>query len=85
MTDMFPCGDHEVLVAYLYDECEPADRDKVAAHVTHCVSCAEEIASLRATRTQLAAWAPPDARLGFQITQTDAANVPLAFAPRARR
>ena len=84
MTDMFPCGDHEALVAYLYDECEPADRDKVAAHVSHCVSCAEEIASLRATRIQLAAWAPPDARLGFQITQTDAANEPLAFAPRAR-
>jgi anti-sigma factor RsiW len=86
MNEMFHCGDHEMLVAYLYDECDRAGREAIAAHLTQCAACAEEIASLRATRTQLAAWAPPDARLGFQITSADQRNEPLAFvAPPSRR
>ena len=83
MNATFQCGDHEALVAYLYDECEPGDRDNIAAHVARCASCAEEIASLQATRTVLAAWAPPNAPLGFQITRTDTRE-PLAFTPRTR-
>jgi hypothetical protein len=84
MNDTFHCGSHETLVAYLYDECGPADRAAVAAHLAHCAACAEEIAALRATRTQLAAWAPPDARLGFQITSADQRNEPLAFVSPGR-
>lgn len=88
MNDTFQsgkhCGDHEALVAYLYDECDRADREAIAAHLTHCAACAEEVASLRGTRTQLAAWAPPDARLGFQITSADQRNEPLPFVPRAQ-
>ena len=83
MNAAFHCGDHEALVAYLYDECEPGDRDDIAAHVARCASCAKEIASLRVTRTVLAAWTPPEASLGFQITRTDARE-PLAFTPRTR-
>ena len=83
MNDTFHCEDRDALVAYLYDECDPADRAAIAAHVSHCPACAEEIASLRATRTQLAAWMPPAASLGFQITRADQRNEPLAFASRA--
>jgi hypothetical protein len=83
MNAAFRCGDHEALVAYLYDECEAGDRDDVAAHLARCASCAQEIASLRATRTVLSAWTPPDASLGFQVTRTDARE-PLAFTPRTR-
>ena len=83
MNDTFHCEDRDALVAYLYDECDPADRAAIAAHVSHCPACAEEIASLRATRTQLAAWMPPAASLGFQITRADERNEPLAFASRA--
>ena len=83
MNDTFHCEDRDALVAYLYDECDPADRAAIAAHVSHCPACAEEIASLRATRTQLAAWTPPAASLGFQITRADQRNEPLAFASRA--
>jgi hypothetical protein len=87
MNDIFPCGDHEALVAYLYDDGDRADREAIGAHLAQCVACAEEIAALRATRTQLAAWAPPDARLGFQITSADQRNEPLAFTAvdRTRR
>lgn len=85
---MFQCGDHEALVAYLYDEGDRADRQLIGAHLAQCDACAEEMAALGATRTQLAAWAPPDARLGFQITSADQRSEPLAFtavdrAPRS--
>ena len=72
MNDQIHCGDQEALVAYLYDDGEPAEREAMAAHVARCSACAEEIASLRATRTMLAAWAPPEAALGFHITRDDA-------------
>jgi hypothetical protein len=85
MNDTFHCADHEALVAYLYDECEPADRAAIAAHAAHCAACAEELASLRATRTQLASWTPPAAALGFQITRADGHNEPLAFTARDGR
>jgi hypothetical protein len=85
MNDTFHCGDRDAIVAYLYDECDPAARAAIAAHVSHCPSCAEEIASLRATRTQLAAWTPPAASLGFQITGADERREPLAFTARARQ
>jgi hypothetical protein len=82
MNDTFHCEDRDALVAYLYDECDPADRAAVAAHLSNCPACAEEIASLRATRTQLAAWTPPAASLGFQITRADERQDPLTFTPR---
>jgi hypothetical protein len=71
MNDNFRCGDPETLVAYLYDEGEPAEREAVAAHVARCVSCAEEIESLRGTRALLSAWTPPQASLGFRITRAE--------------
>ena len=85
MNDAFHCEDRDALVAYLYDECDPAERAAVAAHVSHCPACAEEVASLRATRTQLAAWTPPAASLGFQMTATDERREPLPFTVPARQ
>jgi hypothetical protein len=69
MTETFQCGDPGALVAFLYDECEPGKRELIAAHITRCVSCANEISTLGATRRTLAAWRPPDVELGFQITR----------------
>jgi hypothetical protein len=70
MTETFQCGDPGALVAYLYDECEPGERDQIAAHIKRCASCAREVKTLGATRQTLAAWRPPDIALGFQITRT---------------
>ena len=61
------CGNHEALVAYLYDECEPGERAAMAAHLATCAECAGEAASLREARGALAAWAPPEAHLDFRI------------------
>ena len=82
MNDMFQCGDPGALVAYLYDECEPGERELIAAHITRCATCASEIDTLGATRRTLAAWTPPEMALGFQITRAHdarpAANQPVA-------
>lgn len=68
MTETFTCGDHGALMSYLYDECTPGERRAIVAHAAICSACAEELATLGATREQLAAWVPPDAQLGFSIT-----------------
>jgi hypothetical protein len=78
MTETFQCGDNAALVGYLYDDCEAHERTAIAAHVTVCAACAAELAALRSTRVQLAAWSPPDAELGFLITQRQASQ-PLEF------
>ena len=64
-----PCGvrDREALVAYLYDECEPAERERVEAHLAVCVRCADEVAAFRSVRGTLDAWTLPEASLGLRV------------------
>ena len=81
MTQNFQCGDQAALVGYLYDDCEPLEREAIAAHVISCPTCAEELAMLAATRRQLASWTPPDARLGFRITAAAADSNVVAMRP----
>ena len=71
MNDRTPCATPEALVTYVYDECDPAERQSIAAHVAGCASCAEEIEALSDTRAHLASWSPPALPLGFQITRTE--------------
>jgi anti-sigma factor RsiW len=68
MSVEFTCGDPAGLAGYLYDECEPGERAEIEVHLAGCARCATDVASLRATRSALASWAPPDAQLGFRIT-----------------
>src|SRR4029453_19279628 len=61
MTDML-CGyanRDETIVAFLYDELEPDQRRDFNAHLLTCTVCRDEVAGLRAVRTQLARWEPP--------------------------
>jgi hypothetical protein len=74
--------DKELLVGYLYDELESADRRIFDAHVAVCASCREEVAGLREARGQIAAWAPPEPDLGLRIVRGAAAPAPRArFSP----
>ena len=66
------CGDADALITYLYGESTEEERERIEAHLVQCATCAEEIATLGATREHLAAWTPPDRALGFQITQAAA-------------
>jgi anti-sigma factor RsiW len=69
MSDTFQCGDNVALVSYLYDECDPAERAAIDAHIELCAACAAEIAALGSARLQLASWTPPEADLGFAIVR----------------
>ena len=69
MSETFQCGDNSALVGYLYDECEPAEREVIDAHVSMCAACAAEIAALQSARVQLSFWTPPDTDLGFAVVR----------------
>jgi hypothetical protein len=83
MSDPFVCGEPGALLAYLYDECEPEEREAIDAHLAHCASCSSELGELRATRRELAAWTPPATGLGFQlpVPASAAAHAPWWRAP----
>ena len=63
------CGvrDRAALVAYLYDECEPAERERVEAHLGVCERCADEVAAFRSVRGALDAWTVPEPSLGLRV------------------
>src|SRR5688500_8224855 len=83
MNEMNLCGNHEVLIGYLYDECEPAERESIAAHVALCASCSEEIQALRDTRAHLVSWTPPALPLGLQLTRTESETPANVLRPAA--
>lgn len=64
---MSDCPENEALVAYIYEECEAAERAHIEAHLKTCTACAAELEGFAALRGTLREWAPPDARLGFRI------------------
>ncbi len=49
----------DVLVAFLYDELEAAERERFESHLVDCRECRDEVAALREVRGHLAAWTPP--------------------------
>ena len=64
---MSDCPENEALVAYIYDECEAAERARVERHLETCTACAAELEGFAALRGTLREWTPPQARLGFRI------------------
>lgn len=61
MTDTactLECRD-EFLVAYLYDDLQPRERQTFTAHLSRCHVCRAELDELRDVRSDLAHWAPP--------------------------
>ena len=81
MSLMFTCDDKATLVAYLYDEVDAQDRQRVDEHLQHCAGCAGEVAALSGVRTELTQWAPPEAELGFTIIRRDALHKQAAPPP----
>ena len=84
---MSDCPENEALVAYVYDECEPAERAHVERHLETCAACAAELDGFAALRGTLRAWAPPDARLGFRVVaegDTEAARSEVCLPPGGR-
>lgn len=72
MTKTPYCGNPDTLMAYLYDDGDAAERRAFEAHLNACESCAREVGDLRAVRTDLAAWEPPETLLGFRLVRDGA-------------
>jgi len=50
------CDERERLIGYVYDECDPAERQEIARHLEECGTCRTEIGDLRGVRQDLLAW-----------------------------
>ena len=81
MSQTFRC-DTTALISYVYDDIDPVERDAVALHLQRCEACAHDVATLGATRGQLAAWTPPDVAGGFRV---DSASDAMSGAGRGLR
>ena len=75
------CDSKELLVGFLYDELDPSEKRTFDIHLATCAECRDELAGLRATRGQLAMWAPPETDFGFRVVRGAVAPPP---APRFR-
>jgi anti-sigma factor RsiW len=54
-------GDREqTLIAYLYDDIEPAELATFDAHLATCSRCRRDLDALGGVRAQLAQWSPPE-------------------------
>jgi hypothetical protein len=60
-------ADKTDLVSYLYDDLDAAARERLERHLRGCIDCSEELAGLRAVRTDLLAWTPPEPEFAFRI------------------
>jgi anti-sigma factor RsiW len=67
MNDQTYCNESrgEQIVAYLYDDLDPAERQSLEAHLQACAACRGEVASMRDVRRELARWSPPEPSAGF--------------------
>jgi hypothetical protein len=70
------CDRKELLIAFLYDELGSSDARSFQQHLGACPECRTELAELRSTRGQIAAWTPPEPDLGFHIVRGAAAPPP---------
>jgi len=72
MNDSRYCGNPDVLMSHLYEDGPGEERLAFEAHLRQCGRCAAEVASLRAVREDMAAWAPPETVLDFRIVRDPA-------------
>ena len=75
------CDDKSSLIAFIYDECEAVERQRVEEHLTACTACRAEVEALSGLRGRLAGWAPPGPAPAFRVVPADGATV----GPAARR
>ena len=66
------CNSSELIVGYLYDELEDNERRSFDAHLSVCEECRSEVAGLKATRSHLSLWAPPQPEFAFRIVRDHA-------------
>ena len=62
----------EILVGFLYDDLDQAERQSFSAHLLACQNCRAELDDLRDVRGDLARWTPPDPARVLAFTPTPA-------------
>jgi hypothetical protein len=67
----YPGDRDEALIAFLYDDGDPAARASFAAHLAECPPCRGELEALRGVRGQLAHWAPPEPNFANRQSTSD--------------
>ena len=73
-------GDRDAtLVAYLYDEIDPAERGIFEVHLASCARCRTDLSALGGVRAALARWAPPEPSFAGASVATLA---PVTVTPR---
>jgi len=74
MTNDILCGyagDREaMLMAYLYDDIAPGDRQAFEQHLATCARCRTELNGLGDVRAELARWSPPEPNISGIRRQT---------------
>jgi hypothetical protein len=56
----YPGDRDDIIVSYLYDAIDPAERASFDAHLATCGVCRTELAELREVRRRLGEWTPPE-------------------------
>lgn len=74
MSSEFQCDDTATLIAFVYDDIEPLQKDAVARHLVECVRCRDEVAALGGVRQALGAWTPPVPELRFTVVPESAVS-----------
>jgi anti-sigma factor RsiW len=74
MTNDILCGysgDREaMLMSYLYDDIDAADRQAFEQHLATCARCRTELNGLGDVRAQLSRWSPPEPAVGVAPRRT---------------
>lgn len=73
MSDTRWCNNPDVLMSYLYEDGDEAERAAFGAHLATCEACARDVRELTAVRTGLAQWTPPETVLDFRIVRDEPA------------
>jgi hypothetical protein len=61
------CNHKDDLVSYLYDDLDGAARLAFERHLRDCADCRGELAAMRAVRTDLLTWSPPEPDFAFRL------------------
>ena len=72
MSREIGCSDKEILVGYIYGECDEEETRAVERHLAACSACAGEVAGFGAVREVLTEWKPPSRAPGFRIVSEEA-------------
>lgn len=80
----FSCTDKDILVAYIYGECDAENRAALEAHLAACPACADEVSGFGVVRQALSQWSAPERVGGFRLVREEETPVSATVLRPAR-